>query len=160
MAQDYEDFYDVESLTDEELESLIREELDEQPDLDTSRLDLSVHDGRVTVAGRIGTEAEYQIIEHVMTDVIGVQVNNEMVIDELTRIEQPEAADDANSLVYRAGSAHGGADRTEDTAEHLLDNTRAEQFGTTDISETGQTGYTYNPPDSPVQEGTRSRENH
>jgi len=159
MAEDFEDFYDVESMTDEELESLIREELDEQPALDASALDLSVHDGRVTVTGRVGTEAELQIIDHVMTDVIGVQVNNELVVDELMRLTQPEAADEANALLYEGGSAHGGADRTEDTAEHLMDHTRAEQFGTDDISETGQ-GYTYNPPTTPTPEGSWSRENH
>jgi hypothetical protein len=160
MPDNSEDFYDVESMTDEELETLIREELDEQPELDASGLDLSVHDGRVTVAGRVGTESEYQIIEHVMTDVIGVQVNNELVIDELVRLTQPEGADEANARLYATGSAHGGADRTEDTAEHLMDNTKAEQFGTDDMSEAGQSGYTYNPPTSPTQDGSWSKENH
>jgi hypothetical protein len=160
MAEDFDDFYDIESMTDEELESVIREELDEQHDLDASGLELSVHDGRVTVSGRVGTEAEFQIIEHVMTDVIGVQVNNELVVDELVRLTQPEAADEANARLYAAGSAHGGADRTEDSAEHLMDNTKAEQFGTDDMSDAGQSGYTYNPPTSPTQDGSWSKENH
>src|SRR5919201_4108995 len=113
MADDYEDFYDVDSLTDPELEALVREELDEYPDIDASGLDITVADGKITLSGRIGTEAEYQQIEHVLTDVIGVPVNNEMVIDELTRYELPLAADEANARVYASGrGGHGGADRT------------------------------------------------
>jgi hypothetical protein len=161
MADDYEDFYDIDSLTDPELEALVREELDEYPDLDTSGLDISVTDGRVTVSGRIGTEAEYQQIEHVLTDVIGVQIENEMVIDGLTRHELPMAADEANAQVYASGrGGRGGADRTDDAAEHLLADTGAEQFGTNDVAEAVERGYSYNPSDTPVQEGTWSKEDH
>ncbi|HEX6306955.1 MAG TPA: BON domain-containing protein [Longimicrobiales bacterium] len=160
MAEDYEDFYDVESMTDEEIQALVSEELDQHPDLDASGIELEVADGQVRVSGRVGTEAELQIIEHVLTDVIGVPVTNELVVDELVRQEQPEAADDANTRVYARGGAHGGADRTEDTAEHLLKDTAAEQYGTNDVGEAVERGYSYNPPDTPVQEGSWNRENH
>src|SRR5690606_15475616 len=109
---------------------------------------------------RVGTEAELQIIEHIVTDVIGLQVNNDLVIDELVRQQQPEGADDANARIYSRGQAHGGADRTEDSAEHMLNDTAAEQYGTDDMGEAIERGHSYNPPDSPVQEGTWSRENH
>jgi hypothetical protein len=160
MAEDYEDFYDIESMTDEEIRELVGDELEQRPDLDATGLELSVRDGRVTVSGRVGTEAELQIIEHVLTDVIGVKVDNDLVIDELTRQQQPSGADAANARVYGQGSAHGGADRTEDSAEHLLDDTAAEQYGTDDVGEAIERGYTYNPPDTPVQEGTWNRESH
>jgi hypothetical protein len=160
MVDDYEDFYDIESMTDEEIQELVRDQLTGRPDLDTTGVDLSVSEGRVTVAGRIGTEAELQIIEHVLTDVIGVQVRNDLVVDELVRLEQPEAADDANARLYTQGQARGGADRTEDSAEHLLRDTAAEQYGTDDMGEAIERGQSYNPPDTPVQEGTWNRENH
>ena len=160
MGADYEDFYDIESMSDEEIQALVSDELDQRPDLDASGFDLSVADGRVTVSGRVGTEAELQIIEHVLTDVIGVKVENDLVVDELTRIEQPSGADKANARVYGQGLAHGGADRTEDSAEHLLKDTAAEQYGTDDVGEAIERGYTYNPPDTPVQEGTWNREKH
>jgi hypothetical protein len=160
VAEDYEDFYDIESMTDEELEALVRDQFDRHPDLDAARLDLSVADGRVAVEGRVGTEAELQIIEHLLTDVIGVPVDNDLVVDELVRQEQPEGADEANALLYTQGQAHGGADRTEDSAEHLMNDTAAEQYGTDDMREAIERGHTYNPPDSPIQEGSRSRENH
>lgn len=161
MAGDYEDFYDIENMTDEELEALVREELDEYPDLDASGLDVAVSNGRVSVNGRVGTEAELQIIGNVLTDVLGItKVKNDLVVDELVRLEQPEAADDANTRVFAAGSAHGGADRTEDSAEHMLDDTAAELYGTDDVAEATERGHSYNPPVTPVQEGIRGRENH
>ena len=160
MADDYEDLYDIESMTDEEIEALVREQLDDHPDLDTARLDLTVDEGLVRMEGRVGTEAELQIIEYVLTDVIGVQVHNDLVVDELVRQQQPEGADTANARLYGDGQAHGGADRTEDTAEHMLSDTAAEQYGTDDMGEAIERGQTYNPPDTPVQEGIRSRENH
>lgn len=158
MANDYEDFYDIESMTDEEVQELVREQLAEHPDIDADGIELSVADGQVSLSGRVGTEAEFQIIEHVITDVIGVPVQNELVIDELVRQEQSEAAD--LSRRSTGGSAHGGADRTEDSAEHLMRDTAAEQYGTDDASEAIERGYSYNPPETPVQEGTWSKENH
>jgi hypothetical protein len=160
MADDYEDFYDIESMTDEELDALIRDELNDHPDIDASGVDITVSEGSVALAGRVGTEAEYQVIEHVLTDVLGIRVENGLVIDELVRLQQSEAADTANAMVYGSGAGRGGADRTEDTAEHLLEDTAAEQYGTDDMGEATERGYTYNPPTTPVQEGTWSKENH
>jgi hypothetical protein len=160
MADDYEDIYDIESMTDDEIQALVSEELEEHPDLDASRLELAVAEQQVTLTGRVGTEAELQIVEHVITDVIGLRVRNDLVVDELVRQEQPEAADEANTRVYPGGQARGGADRTEDSAEHLLEDTAAEQYGTNDMGEAIERGYSYNPPDTPVQEGTWGRENH
>ncbi|MEX0907793.1 MAG: BON domain-containing protein [Gemmatimonadota bacterium] len=162
MVRDGADFYDIESLGDEELRKLVREELAGHPDLDADGLDLVVRDGIVTVSGRVGTEAEFQIIEHVLSDVLGVSaVENELVIDELVRLQQPEPADSANAQVYATGGgASGGADRTEDSAEHLLRDTAADQYGTDDMGEAIERGHIYNPPDTPVQEGTWNKENH
>jgi hypothetical protein len=160
MADDYEDFYDIESMTDEEIQAVVRDQLREHPDLDATGLDVTVSEGHVTIGGRIGTEAELQIMEHLLTDVIGVEVTNDLVVDELLRQEQPEGADTANARLYAQGQARGGADRTEDTAEHLLRDTAAEQYGTDDAGEAIERGHSYNPPDTPVQEGTWNREFH
>lgn len=159
MAGDFEDFYDIESMSDDELHALVREELDEQPDIDTSRLDVSVAGGTVTIGGRVGTEMELQLIEQLLTDIIGIpRVSNELVVAELVRQEQPEAADEANALLYAASRGRrGGADRTEDTAAHLLDDTGADLFGTADMGEAIERGFSYNPPDSPAPEGNWNR---
>jgi hypothetical protein len=148
MADDYEDIYDIESMTDEEIQALVREEVDGHPELDGSGLDFVVADGLVTISGRVGTEAESQSLERMLTDGIGVTVRNDLVVDDLVRAEQPEGADAAAALRYRSGQGHGGADRTEDSAEHLLEDTAAEQYGTDDMGEAIERGYTYNPPDS------------
>lgn len=149
MAQDFENIYDIESMDDGEIKALIEQELSENPDIDPADVDVSVSAGMVTLEGRVGTEGEYQGIEHVVTDLIGIKdVSNNLVIDELRRGEQSEAAD------YAAG------DRTSDTAQHLMDDTAGDQFGTSDMSEAISEGLSYNPPDNPVQEGTWSKENH
>lgn len=160
MAGD--DFYDIENMTDPELLELVREQLNEYPDVDASGLEIAADGGRVTVSGRIGTEAEYQIIERVLTDVIGIAgVNNELVVADLARAQQPDAADEANAELYSSPRGQrGGANRTEDTAAHLLDDTGAEQFGTNDIGEAVERGFSYNPPDTPIQEGHWNKEDH
>jgi hypothetical protein len=162
MAGDFEDIYDLENMTDEEIAELVREGLGEYPDLDASGVDVAVKDGRVVLSGRVGTEAELQTIEQVVSDVIGLPaVENELVVDPLTRVQQPEAADEANAALYNSPRGQrGGANRTEDTAAHLLDDTGAEQYGTSDMGEAIERGYSYNPPATPMQDGTRSAEEH
>lgn len=162
MAGDYEGMYDLSSMDDGEIGELIREQLEDYAELDVERVEVAVEEGRVTLSGRVGTEQEYQAVEHVVTDVLGiVDVRNDMVVDALTRGEQDEAADVALAdRLTREGVSSGGANRTEDSAEHLLTDTAAEHFGTQDMGEAIERGYSYNPPDSPVQEGSLSKENH
>jgi hypothetical protein len=162
MADDFEDIYDIENMTDDELESLIREELDDYPQIDPSRVDVAVNQGNVTVSGRVGTEAELQSIEQVLTDVIGFDnVTNDIVVDRLTRAQHADAADVAAAEVRsESRGQRGGANSTEDTAAHLLDDTGAEQYGTGDVGEAVERGYSYNPPSTPIQEGQRGAEEH
>lgn len=162
MAEDYENLPDIDSLSDDELRALIEEQLGDYPELDLDLIELQVADGRVTLTGRVGTERELQQFEAVLTDVIGIRdVENELVIDELVRSDYSEAADVASAqLASDKGSTGGGADRTEDSAEHLMQDTAGEQYGTDDVREAIERGYAYDPPDRPIQEGSRSRENH
>jgi hypothetical protein len=163
MAQDYEGMYDIGSMDDGEIRELIEQELSDTADIDPADVEVRVASGRVRLEGRVGTEQEYQAIEHVVTDLIGItDVTNDLVIDELRRGEQPQAADDATGRRRGFGDSgsDGVSDRTSDTAEHLLNNTAGEQFGTSDVGEAVQDGFSYNPPDSPVQEGSWSKENH
>jgi hypothetical protein len=158
--RDYEDLYDLSGLADDELEQLIRDELADYTEIDPDDVAVEVSNGHVRLQGRVGTEHDYQVIEHVLTDVIGVSaLSNEVVVDELRRGEQPEAADDALAERLARGD-RGGANRTEDTAEHLLRDTAAELQGTGDVGEAIERGYSYNPPTEPMQEGSRSREDH
>lgn len=162
MPHDFEDATSREALTDEELGSLIGAQFSDYQHLDTDLVDVHVEAGRVTLSGRVGTEREYQQFEHVVTDVLGIRaVSNEIVVDELVRkqlSEEPEVA--AAEHAAEEGSQSGSADRTSDTADHLLDDTAAEQFGTRDSSAAIERGQAYEPPSHPIQEGTESREQH
>jgi hypothetical protein len=162
MARDFENLYDIENMSDDELRDLVYQQFTEIPEIDPDLVEVSVEGGSVRLAGRVGTEQELQQIEHVLTDVLGVaSVNNELVIDELTRGEAPEAADDAAEAEMTSDPQLGtGALRTEDSARHLVSDTQAETFGTHDPQQAVADGIPYEPPDRPIQEGTWSRENH
>jgi BON domain-containing protein len=162
MADDYENLFDLEHMSDQELRELVYLQLREYPDLDPDLVEVHVSDGRVQLSGRVGTEQELQEIDHLLTDVIGVaHVNNELVIDELVRGERAQAADVALAEDVEGDPQLGtGATRTEDSARHLLPDTAAELYGTHDMQQAVQDGLAYEPPDRPVQEGTRSREQH
>jgi hypothetical protein len=85
-----------------------------------------------------------------------------MLVDELRRGEQAEAADyaAADRADNDGSGSDGAADRTSDEAQHLMNDIAGEQFGTSDVGESVRQGYSYNPPENPVQEGTWSKENH
>ena len=161
MANDYDDLYDLDNISDEDLKDLVLQELSEYPEIDVDLIEIRVDEGRVVVAGRVGTEQEIQQVQQVLTDVIGLDdVTNELVVDELARGERSEGADEAWQEDF-AGNPQmtQGTTRTSDTAEHLTENLEAEQFGTQDAQEAIERGTAYEPPDHPVQEGS-TRENH
>lgn len=162
MAKDYEDLFGTENLTDQELKDLVYQQFSEIPEIDPDLVNVEVSGGQVRLTGRVGTEQELQSIERVLTDVLGVaQVENELVIDELVRGERSQAADDALAEQIENEPQMGtGAERTEDSAKHLLGDVAAEMYGTHDPQEAIQDGVTYEPPDRPVQEGSWSREQH
>ena len=84
MASDYEDLYDIDNMSDGELRKLVLQELHEHPEIDVDRIEVSVQDGEVRIAGRVGTEQEVQQIEDVLADLLGASdIHNELVIDEL-----------------------------------------------------------------------------
>src|SRR5688500_394361 len=116
MASDYEDLYDIDNMSDADLKALVIQELHEHPDIDVDLIEVSVQDGEVRIAGRVGTEQEVQQVEHVLTDLLGASdIHNELVIDELLRGERSEAADDAAMEESEADAQMGEtARRTSD----------------------------------------------
>lgn len=160
MARDYEDLYYLEGMSDDEIRDLIIQELNEYPEIDVDLIDVNVTNGAVQLSGRMGTDQEIQQVERVLTDVIGIsQVKNELVLDELTRGERSEAADDAWIEENESGPRAARAP-TSDEAGHLMPNTQADQNGTDSPQEAIERGTAYEPPDTPPHEGTWSRENH
>jgi hypothetical protein len=157
MARDFEDIDDIEDLSDEELRGLVRERLAEHRALDVRDISITVRDGVVALSGRVGTEGERRVAEHVLTDVVGIEtVHNNLVVDALRRAESPEAVDD--HLVDE--DEHSGlllGDRAvplSPEAEHLEEDLDGRLYGTTDVGNAIESGTAWIPPTSPTQEGT------
>lgn len=162
MATDYEDLYDLDDLDDQEIADLIYQELEEVPELDPDLIDVDVEDGFVTVTGRVGTEWELQVVEHVLSDVLGIaNYSNELVVDELVRAEYSPAADEAVAEDAEVEAQLGeGFGRTDPSAEHLFEDLPGELYGTHDLQQAIELGEAYEAPDRPVQEGSWSEEAH
>ena len=156
MEKDYEDIDEIDELTDGELRALVRDRLEEQVAFDPNDVEVAVRGGVVRLSGRVGTEQELRIIEHVVTDLVGIkEVKNNLVVDPIRRAESPLPVDE--HLVdeeLHEGILLGDRPRPEDPeAEHLREDIRAELFGTTDVHESMEEGIPWNPPDGPTPEG-------
>ena len=158
MAQDFENVFDLDDLSDAELRGLVRDQLAQDDAIDVDGILVHVKDGYVTLSGRVGTAGEKQIADHVLSDVIGLETySNDIFVDSVRRDEEPEAADDA---VARAASSAdesllGGSDLsdTDEEAQRATDNDDASLFGTRDIESVMENGVPWVPPDSPTPEG-------
>ncbi|HEY8853615.1 MAG TPA: BON domain-containing protein [Gemmatimonadaceae bacterium] len=156
MEKDYEDIDEIDELTDGELRALVRDRLEEQVAFDPNDVEVVVRAGVVTLSGRVGTEQELRIVEHVVTDLIGIkEVKNNLVVDPMRRAESPTAVDE--HLVdeeLHEGTLLGERPGNQDPeAEHLHEDIRAELFGTTDVQESIEEGIPWNPPNGPTPEG-------
>src|ERR687886_2838077 len=95
MARDYEDIFDLDDLSDDELRSLIRAELEDYETLDSDNILVRVTNGMVELSGRVGTEEERRIADHVLSDVVGVsRYQNNLVVDAVRRDEEAESGED------------------------------------------------------------------
>jgi hypothetical protein len=156
VERDYEDIDEIDEQTDGELRALVRDRLDEQIGFDPADVDVNVRSGTVILSGRVGTEEELRIVEHVVTDVVGIKrVTNNIFVDPIRRAESPIAIDEhLADEEMREGLLLGDRPSNEDPeAEHLREDMRAELFGTTDPSKATEDGIPWNPPDQPTPEG-------
>jgi hypothetical protein len=158
MAQDFENVFDLDDLSDEELRDLVRDQLAQDDALDTAGILVHVRDAYVTLSGRVGTEGEKQIADHVLSDVIGLETfSNDLFVDPVRRDEEPEAADEAAARAASRGedSLLGGSDlsATDDEAQRATDNDDAALFGSRDIESVMENGVPWIPPDEPTPEG-------
>jgi hypothetical protein len=157
-AHDYEDTHDIEDLDDRELRDLVREHLGAHPALDVDDITISVRDGKVALSGRIGTEAEKRIAEHVVTDTLGiVEFRNDLVIDPLMRAESPGAIDDhLADEALRSGTLLGdGPEQQDPEAEYFAGRADDDIAGTVDYQKALGKGMTWNAPEGPTPEGLR-----
>ena len=158
MARDFENIHDIDDLSDDDLRDLVRDWLREQPGIDADNVTVTVEDGMVTLGGRVGTEAELRMTEHLVTDSLGItNLENDIVVDALRRAESPMAVDD--HLVDE--ERHSGlllGDRPVPTTDEVAEvdgDPDAELFGTTDVQSAISQGTAWIPPMQPTPEGLR-----
>ena len=90
MARDYEDLQNLDQLDDREIRDLVRERLAAHNGLDIDDIVVNVNKGVIALSGRVGTEGERRIAEHILTDVLGVrEFANDLVIDPIRRRPSP-----------------------------------------------------------------------
>ena len=144
MADDYDNTDDIQNMSDGELRAYILAALASQKTIDFTDVTVNVNDGKVRLDGRVGTEEELRIIDHIVTDLTGLtEIDNEMVVDELMRAQSPEATE--NDILEE-----GLADIT------LLEDEDA--GGTHDILAAIEEGEPWIPPEGPTPEGVSGQE--
>ena len=156
MAQDYENLDDTASMSDGELRAFVRDRLEEQLAFDPDDIEIAVRNGVVRLSGRVGTESEYRVVDHLLTDVLGLtDVKNELVVDPIRRAESPTAIDehlaDEDAHEGLLLGDRPGTDSPE--ADHLREDVRAELFGTADVQKSIEGAIPWIPPESPTPEG-------
>ena len=162
MAHDFSDVNDVDGLSDDELYERVMEELRTHGGIDESNISVEVADGRVSLTGRVGTDAEFRIADHLLTDTLGLaDFANELVVDELRRFTLPEEIDETLAIEGEMDPSIGGAGMDHsDTAEHLDEDLEEQTYGTRDVQAAIQDGATYILPDQPTPDGYGSGERH
>jgi hypothetical protein len=156
MARDFENMHDIDELDDRELRDLVRERIREHTALDPDDITIRVQDGHVELSGRVGTDGEARIAEHVLTDALGIMdFTNNLFVDPNARAESPMAIDDhLADEEARAGTLLGDVPvPLQPEAEHLADDVNDDLEGTTDYQKVMEDGMTWNPPTSPTPEG-------
>ena len=117
MPRDYEDINDLDDLSDDELRGLVREHLEAHNALDIDDLTVVVHDGVIVLGGRVGTDGERLIAEHVVTDVVGaLRYRNEIFVDPIRRAASPEAVDEHLADEDAVGGQRNGQVVADDSA--------------------------------------------
>lgn len=161
MADDYDNTDEIANLSDNELRQLVISELKSHKSIDADDVSVHVKNGKVRVAGRVGTEVELRTVDHILTDVLGLEdVRNQLVVDELRRAESPEAIDE--HLVdedEHAGLLLGDAASQQDPeAEHLVVDHNLNPSGTHDVREAIEAAEPWIPPEGPTPEGVAGQD--
>jgi hypothetical protein len=153
---DFENIHNVGDLDDRELRDLVRSHLREHKGIDSDYITVLVNDGAVVLEGRVGTDYERRVAEHVVTDVLGIEnVRNDLVVQSLHRAESSADIDDVLNEEEREEGLLLG-DRPvplSPEAEHTKEDLESRLWGTTDVGKAIADGTAWIPPESPTQEG-------
>jgi hypothetical protein len=159
MAHDYGDLHDIGDLSDRELRDLVREQLVAHKGIDPDDVTVTVDNGTVTLEGRVGTDVERSVVDHLLTDVLGLQqFANNLVVDSIRRATSPEAIDDhlADEEDHDGILLGDRAVPFSSESQHLADDPEPDLDGTTDVQRVMEDGATWSPPEMPTPEGRAS----
>lgn len=156
MASDFENIHDLSDLDDRELRDVIRSHLKAHNGLDADYITVTIENGSVTLDGRVGTDYERRVAEHVLTDVLGLEdVRNQLVVQAIHRAEAPMDIEEHLAEEERTEGLLLG-DREvplNAEAEGTGEDPEGQLFGTSDIGKAISEGTPWIPPESPTQEG-------
>jgi hypothetical protein len=153
---DFEDIHNIDDLSDRELRDLVRSHLGAHNGLDADYITVQVQDGAVTLEGRVGTDYERRVAEHVLTDTLGLKtVQNALVVQAIHRAESPmdiedHLVDDETADGLLLGDRPVPLNPESETAHEDLE---SHLYGTTDVGKAIAEGTAWIPPESPTQEG-------
>lgn len=160
MARDFEDIHDLDDLSDGELRELVRQHLAANNAIDLDDLTVTVEQGVVMLEGRVGTDEERQVAEHVVSDVLGIErYENRIFVDPLRRAVTSDDIDEHLAQEDREEGLMLGDKPAplETTVEYEEDDEAAQQFGTSDVTKSIEEGAPWIPPESPTPEGLGER---
>jgi hypothetical protein len=160
MARDYEDFSSIDDLSDDELRDLVRDRLAEHPTIEIDEISVFVESGTIRLEGRVGTEAELRLADHVLTDMVGVaSFDNQLLVDANARDETPMDIEDHLQAERDTAGTLIGEMPPQETDEVVQargdENLDERMFGTTNYQDAVAHGTAYIPPESPTPEGMR-----
>ena len=165
MADDFDNTDEIENLNDDELGEYVRTQLREQPMLDGISLGVGAREGRVWVTGTVGTDEELRILDHVLSDTLGLtDYSNDVVVGELARAESPEAMDehladeDEHSGLMLSDKSIPFTTESEHLADVLEDDSLEAVGGTHEIGRAIEEGEPWIPPEGPTPEGVSGQE--
>lgn len=156
MPRDFENLQDLGDLNDQELRDAVRSHLRAHNGLDADYITVLVANGTVVLEGRVGTDYERRVAEHVITDVMGIsEVRNDLVVQSIHRAETSEDVEEHLVEEEREEGLLLG-DRPvplSTETEQADENLDARLWGTTDVGKSIAEGTPWIPPESPTQEG-------
>lgn len=157
MADDFDNTDEIENLSDGELRQLVIDHIRDEPMLSGDAIKVHAQSGKVTVSGKVGTEEELRILDHFLTDSVGISdLTNNVVIDELYRARSPEASDeqpvdeeDQEILSDKAKPFGLESELADSPAVQSLE----DPGGTHDVGKAIEDGEPWIPPEGPTPEG-------
>lgn len=88
------DVMDFASMSDDEIQDVVREAFEEDGRLNLDYIDIEVVSGSMTISGRVSSDEELQIIEELLDQLRFSNYKNKAWVDESLSLSEPEEDED------------------------------------------------------------------